>query len=751
MVEKEKTVRARKQTAPSDPPKVEAADVERLLAGAHPSPHSILGAHPASLDDQTGVVVRTMMPNAVRAECRIDDGRVAQMEMEASGLVNVFSVFLPGAQMPLRYRVRFYFDDGAIWERDDPYRFLPTLGDVDLHLFNEGTHRQLWTKLGAHPRVMDGVSGVSFAVWAPNARRASVIGDFCGWDGRIFPMRMLGSSGVWEIFLPQIKPGALYKFELLTGDGHIRLKTDPFAFKMEQYPGTASIIEAESRYRWRDDQWCEARRGRDPVHSPLSIYEVHLGSWARVPEDGNRMLGYREIAPRLAEHVSRLGFTHIELMPVMEHPFYGSWGYQVSGYFAPTSRYGTPDDFRFFVDTLHQHDIGVLLDWVPAHFPRDDYALRLFDGTALYEHEDPRLGEHPDWGTLIFNYGRNEVRNFLVANALYWLDEFHIDGLRVDAVASMLYLDYSRKAGEWLRNRHGGRENLEAIEFLKQFNETIRHEEPGCITVAEESTAWPGVTKPVAEGGLGFSFKWNMGWMHDTLAYFSKDPIHRRYHHDQLTFAMLYEYSERFIMPLSHDEVVHLKGSLLDKMPGDEWQKLANVRLLLSYMFTRPGKKLLFMGTELAPWNEWNHDTSLDWHLGDDPRRVAFRSFLARLAHVYRERPSFWRDDSSWEGFTWIDVADRENSVVSYARYAADDHAVVILNLTPMPRERYRVGVPAAGEYIKVLSSDDTEWGGSGYGTIDSVHSNDTPFHGYQQSIEVTLPPLGALVLAPRR
>jgi 1,4-alpha-glucan branching enzyme len=461
------------------------------------------------------------------------------------------------------------------------------------------------------------------------------------------------------------------------------------------------------------------------------------------------MLGYREIATRLAEHVANLGFSHIELLPIMEHPFYGSWGYQVSGYFAPTSRYGTPDDFRYFVDTMHQHDIGVLLDWVPAHFPRDDYALRRFDGTALYEHEDPRLGEHPDWGTLIFNYGRNEVRNFLVANALYWLDEFHIDGLRVDAVASMLYLDYSRKAGEWLRNRHGGRENLEAIDFLKQFNETIRHEEPGCITVAEESTDWPAVTKPVSEGGLGFTFKWNMGWMHDTLVYFSKDPVYRRHHHDQITFAMLYEHTERFIMPLSHDEVVHLKGSLLSKMPGDEWQQLANLRLVLAYMFTRPGKKLVFMGTELAPWNEWNHDVSLDWHLRGDPRRACFEAFVRRLAHVYREHALFWRDDSSWEGFSWIDVADRENSVISYVRSAGADHAVVVLNLTPVPRERYRVGVPRHGEYLKLLSSDDAEWGGSGQGSIDCVNAEPTPFHGYQQSVELTLPPLAALVLVP--
>ncbi|HEY4131844.1 MAG TPA: 1,4-alpha-glucan branching protein GlgB, partial [Gemmatimonadaceae bacterium] len=504
---------------------------------------------------------------------------------------------------------RFYYPDGAVWERVDPYRFLPTLGDVDLHLFNEGTHRQLWKKLGAHVRTMDGVNGVAFAVWAPNARRVSVIGDFCGWDGRVFPMRSLGSSGVWELFIPEIGPGSLYKFELLTRDGSLRVKTDPFAFKMEQFPGDASIVELEELYRWRDDGWMRGRTTRDPVRSPLSIYEVHLGSWARVPEEGSRLLTYREIAPRLVEHVQKLGFTHVELLPVMEHPFYGSWGYQVSGYFAPTSRYGTPDDLRYFVDLLHENGIGVILDWVPAHFPKDDFALRRFDGTALYEHEDPRLGEHPDWGTLIFNYGRAEVRNFLIANALYWLDEFHVDGLRVDAVASMLYRDYSRKAGQWLPNKHGGRENLEAIDFLRQFNETVQTEVRGAMTIAEESTAWPGVTTPIRDGGLGFTFKWNMGWMHDTLTYFSLDPVHRRFHQDQLTFAMLYEYSERFIMPLSHDEVVHLKGSLLAKMSGDEWQKLANLRVLLAYMFTRPGKKLMFMGTELGPWSEWSHDT----------------------------------------------------------------------------------------------------------------------------------------------
>jgi 1,4-alpha-glucan branching enzyme len=724
-------------------------DVERLLAGEHSSPHSILGAHPVTVDGETGVAIRTLGQNAVRVECVLDDGRTIDLPRVAEGLSDLYAAFIPGATLPLRYRLRFHYANKSVWERRDAYRFLPTLGDVDLHLFNEGTHRELWKKLGAHIRVMDGVSGVGFAVWAPNARRVSVVGDLCSWDGRVYPMRMLGSSGVWEIFIPDLGPDALYKFEILTQDRAIRIKTDPYAAKMEQFPGVSSIVQAPSDYRWRDDEWMNARRGADYTRLPVSIYEVHLGSWARIPADEHRVLSYREIAPRLATHVKGLGFTHVELMPVMEHPFYGSWGYQVSGYYAPTSRYGTPDDLRFFIDVLHQHGIGVILDWVPAHFPKDDYALAWFDGTALYEHEDPRLGEHPDWGTLIFNYGRNEVRNFLVANALYWLTEFHVDGLRVDAVASMLYLDYSRQAGEWLRNRHGGRENLEAIDFLKQFNETAHAVAPGCITVAEESTAWPGVTTPVHSGGLGFTFKWNMGWMHDTLGYFSLDPVHRRYHHDQLTFAMLYEYSERFVMPLSHDEVVHLKGSIFQKMPGDEWQKFANLRLLLSYMFTRPGKKLLFMGTEFGTWAEWNHDASLDWHLLEEPKRAALCRYLSRLSTLYRKDPVFWRDDPTWDGFSWIDVADRDNSVISYARRCGESHAIVMLNLTPVPREKYRVGVPADKRYQKLLSSDDLEWGGSGYGAFESVSCDDSPFHGYQQSIEVTLPPLGALILTP--
>jgi 1,4-alpha-glucan branching enzyme len=727
------------------PPPADRDAVRRLLAGFHGNPHSILGAHPVTVQGTAGVVVRAMHPDATAVDV-VPQGRDAvPMERETGAL---FSVFLPNATLPMRYRLRFHFDGGTVWERDDAYRFLPTIGEVDAHLFAEGTHRRLWEKLGAHIRTIDGTRGVAFAVWAPNARRVSVVGDFCLWDGRVYPMRSMGSSGIWELFVPDIGDGALYKYEILTAHGLPRIKTDPFAFKMEQMPGTASIVVDEHTYAWDDLDWMERRSHRDPPREPMLIYEVHLGSWARVPEDNNRPLSYREIAPRLVEHVRRLGFTHIELLPVSEHPFTGSWGYQVSGYYAPTSRYGTPDDFRFFVDTCHRAGIGVIVDWVPAHFPKDDFALRRFDGTALYEHEDPRLGEHPDWGTLIFNYGRPEVRNFLIANALYWLDEFHVDGLRVDAVASMLYLDYSRRPGEWLRNRYGGRENLEAIDFLRQLNDTVRAEMPGCITIAEESTAWPGVTRRASEGGLGFTFKWNMGWMHDTLRYFSRDPVYRHFHQGELTFAMVYEYNERFIMPLSHDEVVHLKRSLLEKMPGDLWQKLANLRLLLAYQYTRPGKKLLFMGTELAPWAEWNHDVSLDWHIGNDPNRAPFMRYVEDLGRLYRERSALWRQDHIPSGFAWIDLADEDNSVISYTRYDGRDHIVVALNFTPIPREQYRIGVPGVGRYSLVMSTDDVRYGGSGLGMRPTIEVEGTPFHGYPQSVALQLPPLGALVLA---
>jgi 1,4-alpha-glucan branching enzyme len=724
-----------------------ATDVAHLLAGAHRDPHAVLGAHEAIGAAAPGVVVRAMHPDATAIECVLRHGAAVPLAPVAPGL---FAGVVAGASLPLAYRLRFHFADGSTWERGDPYRFLPTVGELDMHLFNEGTHRRLWEVMGAHPRTIDGESGTAFAVWAPTAQRVSVVGDFNGWDGRIFPMRMIGSSGVFELFVPGVEPGALYKFEILTQDGALRLKTDPFAFSMEAPPATASRVVRQDTYAWQDAAWLDARARRDPAREPMLIYEVHLGSWARVPEEGDRPLSYREIAPRLVAHVKRLGFTHVELLPVMEHPFTGSWGYQVTGYYAPTARYGTPDDFRYFVDTCHAAGIGVILDWVPAHFPRDDYALRRFDGTALFEHEDPRLGEHPDWGTLIFNYGRNEVRNFLIANALYWAVVFHVDGLRVDAVASMLYLDYSRRPGDWLRNAYGGRENLEAIAFLQAMNDAVHEEAPGSITVAEESTAWPGVTTPTAQGGLGFSFKWNMGWMHDTLSYFAVDPVYRSYHQNTITFAMLYEYTERFIMPLSHDEVVHLKRSLLEKMPGDRWQKFANLRLLLAYQYTRPGKKLLFMGTELAPWNEWNHDVSLDWHLAAEPLHGSFGFYMEQLGRLYREHPALWRRDYDPDGFRWIDVADAMNSVISYVRHDGDEHLVIVLNFTPVPREDYRIGVPAAGTYVQLFSSDDRRFGGSEIVTPATVATEPAAFHGYEQSLRLTLPPLGALVLARR-
>ena len=713
-----------------------------ILEGRHANPHLVLGPHA----DDAGITVRTYQPTA--ADCFIvRDGVATAMRDEGDGF---FAITLPGLKTAPRYTLRFLAHDGHTWDRGDPYRHAPVVGEMDLYLFNEGTHRKLWTMLGAHLRTIEGDEGTAFVVWAPNADRVSVVGPWCNWDGRQFPMRLLDGSGLWEIFVPGVESNALYKFELRTKNGDLRVKTDPMALKMEQAPSTASIVVKDGTYTWLDEDWMTTRVHRDETREPVHVYEVHLGSWARVPEEGNRSLTYREIAPRLAEHVKRLGFTHIELLPVMEHPFYGSWGYQVTGYFAPTSRYGSPDDLRFLIDTLHQANIGVFLDWVPAHFPKDDYALRRFDGTALYEHEDPRLGEHPDWGTLIFNYGRREVRNYLVANALFWLNEFHVDGLRVDAVASMLYLDYSREAGNWVPNRYGGRENLEAIDFLREMNAVVHQEAPGCVTIAEDSTAWPGVTKPIRDGGLGFTFKWNMGWMHDTLEYFEKDPIYRRYHQDLLTFAMIYEHSESFVMPLSHDEMVHLKGSLYEKMPGDHWQKLANLRTLFAYMVTRPGKSLLFMGSEIAEPAEWNHDESLDWHLGEHPDRAAFMHFMERLGHIYKQHSAFWQLDPDPRGFEWIDVNDRANSVLSFLRRSNDEHAVIVMNLTPTPHGAYRIGVPESGEYACLISTDARSWGGSGYGEFDAVQADDIPYHGRRYSIEIALPPLSAVVLAPR-
>ena len=669
--------------------------VTQLLAGQHSDPHRLLGLHAG--------VVRALRPDAASMEVVLDDG--SRLAMRRTDEAGVFEARV-GDRVD-SYRLRADYADGMSVIFDDPYRFWPTVGDLDLHLFGEGRHHRLHRVLGAHVREHQGVQGTSFAVWAPNAKAVRVVGDFNLWDGRVHPMRSLGASGVWELFLPGVGAGSHYKYELVTPNGHLTLKADPYAFAAEVPPGTASVV-ALSGHAWRDDGWMQRRSDRDWLREPMSVYEVHLGSW-------RQGLSYRELAEQLPDYVAGLGFTHVELMPVAEHPFGGSWGYQVSSYFAPTSRFGAPDDFRALVDAFHERGIGVIVDWVPAHFPRDDWALARFDGTALYEHEDPRKGAHPDWGTLVFNFGRNEVRNFLISNALFWLEDFHIDGLRVDAVASMLYLDYSRQAGEWIPNEFGGRENLEAVSFLKEMNEVVYGSCPGVMTVAEESTAWPSVSRPVYVGGLGFGFKWNMGWMHDTLHYFTKDPIHRRYHLDNLTFGLLYAFSENFVLPLSHDEVVHGKGSLLGKMPGDRWQQLANLRSLLAWMWAHPGKQLVFMGGELAQPSEWNHDASLEWHLLDHPEHRGVQDLVRGLNAIYAAQPALWQRDATPDGFSWIDASDVDGNVLSFfRRSAADGVLVCVANLSPVPRQGYRVGLPFGGRWTEVLNTDATEFGGSG-------------------------------------
>lgn len=719
--------------------------IEALRAGTMRDPHAVLGAHLASDEGTLGVVIRSLQPSATAVEVVPSGGDRVPLTLVRDGL---WQCFIPGADTTIDYRLQVSWGETQQLLAD-PYRFMPTIGELDRHLFNEGRHLRLWERFGANVLTLGATVGTSFVVWAPNARGVRVTGSFTGWEAARYPMRALGTSGVWELFIPDVVEGDLYKFEIITNAGTSRIKTDPMARQMEQSPGNASVVTAPSGYRWGDDAWIAARAARDPRAEPMIAYEVHLGSWARVPSEGDRSLTYREIAQPLADHVKRLGFTHVELMPIMEHPYGGSWGYQVSGYYAPTSRFGTPDDFRYLVDTLHRNGLGVLLDWVPAHFPKDDWALRRFDGTAVYEHEDPRLGDHPEWGTHIFNYGRHEVRNFLLANVLYWIEEFHIDGIRVDAVASMLYLDYGREAGQWLRNRFGGRENLDAIAFLRSLNHTVHSTHPGIMTIAEESTTWPHVTHAIRDGGLGFTLKWNMGWMHDTLDYFRVDPFFRRGNHDKLTFAMMYEYSERFVNPLSHDEVVHMKRSLLEKMPGDYWQKFANLRALFAYQITRPGKALLFMGSELAPYREWNHDTSLDWHLLQDPRRQGLVAWLSALGALYREHPEFWRRDHEPNGFQWIDVGDREQSVLSYLRRDNERHALVVLNLTPVTRAGYRIGAPAAGAYTVALSSDDERFGGSGVSAGERLQTDGEPWHGFEQSVSLTLPPLSCVILLP--
>jgi 1,4-alpha-glucan branching enzyme len=704
-------------------------------------PHRILGAHEA---DDGGVVVRAYRPDA-RA-VRIQPAGVDATLKDPEGL---WEALLPKAKLPLQYELEVEYADGTYTVRD-PYAFLPTVGDLDLHLLQEGKLEQLYEKLGAHVLEIDGVAGTAFAVWAPNARSVSVVGDFNSWDGRLNPMRSLGSSGIWELFVPGIDQGAAYKFEIRTQDGRLRIKADPLAFAAEVPPANASIVH-RSKHEWSDGKWLERRAKSDALREPMSIYEVHLGSWRRNTLEDNRSLNYLELADELSAYVSDLGFTHVELMPIMEHPFAGSWGYQVTGYYAPTSRFGSPDDFRTFVDRMHANGIGVLLDWVPAHFPRDDWALALFDGTHLYEHADPRKGAHPDWGTLIFNLSRDEVKNFLLANGLYWLKEHHADGLRVDAVASMLYLDYSRKEGEWLPNEYGGRENLEAVEFLKRMNEIAYGREPGVTTAAEESTAWPGVSQPTYLGGLGFGFKWNMGWMHDTLTYFQKDPVYRRFHHHTLTFSLMYAFSENFILPLSHDEVVHGKRSLLDKMPGDRWQKFANLRSLYAYMWAHPGKKLLFMGGELAEWEEWNYDGSLHWNLLEYPEHQGVQSLVRDLNNAYRAHPALYEVDFDPSGFRWLEANDSTNNVVAFARLDAkgEQPVVCVLNLSPVARYDYRVGMPLCCRWKELVNTDSDYYGGSGVGNLGGVEAESVPWHDQPFSAFVTLPPLAAVWFVP--
>jgi 1,4-alpha-glucan branching enzyme len=709
------------------------------------TPHQLLGLHP--LADGSGLMARAMIPKASAVEIQpVGDGEKPTIHLQRIANTDVFEGTTNGVTKVFPYEIVVTGEKGEMRRSRDPYSFLPTLSDSDLYLFGKGDERRIYDKMGAQLRTIDGVPGTSFAVWAPNAQRVSLVGDFNQWDGRCHSMRSLASSGVWEIFIPGVTEGAHYKYEVRNQHGKIMLKTDPYGFLFETPPKNASIVWNTRKFKWTDDAWLEKRRKNDVLREPLSAYEIHFGSWRK--KSLSESFGYREIAGPLIEYVKKMGFTHVEFMPLAEHAFYPSWGYQVTGFYAPTSRYGKPEDLQFLVNALHEAGIGVLVDWVPAHFPRDDWALARFDGTALYEHEDPRKGAHQDWGTLIFNYGRHEVVNFLLANALYWCERFHIDGLRVDAVASMLYLDYSRKAGEWIPNQYGGRENLEAIDFLRKFNHVVHTEFPGVMTIAEESTAWPQVTRPPYVGGLGFSFKWNMGWMHDTLEYFKKDPVHRKYHQNDLTFAMLYHHHENFILPLSHDEVVHGKGSLLGRMPGDDWQRFANLRVLLGFQWLFPGKILLFMGGEIGQSGEWNANEQVDWRLLDmGPYHRGTQRLVEDLNRFYVGESALWRSDFDLGGFRWIDSLDNQNSVLSFARRdpGAGIEIAVILNLTPVLRRRYRLGLSRQGSWREVLNSDAQIYGGSNAGNLGGVTAEPVKSHGQAWSAEFTLPPLSIM------
>jgi 1,4-alpha-glucan branching enzyme len=723
--------------------------IAQIAAGRHRDPFAVLGPHRVSVEGKSAFVIRAFLP-AARAVSVVREGKAPTVTaMEKAHPDGFYEAVFPGRARAFRYRLHVEQTDETILI-EDPYMFPAVLTDYDSHLLAEGTHHHAYDILGAHTRSVSGTAGVHFAVWAPNAGRVGVIGPFNGWDGRVHPMRWHPGSGIWEIFIPGMGAGTIYKFEVTNADFSGKAdKSDPYGFCSELRPSNASVVVDLDAYNWGDDAWMHGRTARKPMEAPLAIYEVHLGSWRRAPGQNDRWLTYRELAPLLVAYVKRMGFTHIELLPVSEYPYDGSWGYQPVGYFAPTSRHGSPADFMFFVDYCHQHGIGIFLDWVPAHFPKDAHGLNFFDGTHLYEHADPRRGEHQDWGTLIFDYGRNEVRNFLLSNALFWLGKYHIDGLRVDAVASMLYLDYSRKPGEWLPNKYGGRENLEAIDFIKLFNELVHAEQPGVLTMAEESTAWPMVTRPIHLGGLGFDLKWNMGWMHDSLKYMSMDPLFRSNNHSLITFSMMYAFSENYILPLSHDEVVHLKKSLLDKMPGDEWKKFANLRAFFGYMAAHPGKKLLFMGSEFGQWREWSEARSLDWHLLEKERHLQFQTFVADLYHLYQREPALYELDFSWEGFAWIDPQDVAQSVISFIRRARDtsNFLVVVCNFTPVPRMSYRIGVPARGQYTELLNSDAEVYGGSNLGYSGRLPSEDVAWHSLPYSLVLALPPLSTLIL----
>ncbi len=724
---------------------VDQGAIDAIVGGYHGAPFDVLGRHPVTVAGELVVAIRTFQPQAASVSLRRGAALVPMQRVDERG---VYEAAFPAAEGAFAYQLVIARPDGAEYTIDDPYRFGPVLSEFDLYLFGEGTHYDLYKKLGAHLIEHEGVAGVSFAVWAPHAERVSVVGDFNQWDGRRHPMRPRGASGLWELFIPGLHVGDLYKYEIRTPRaGALAVKSDPYGFAMELRPGTASVVWDLDNYEWNDAGWLAARQQRQALAAPMAVYEVHLGSWRR--GEANRWLTYRELADQLVPYAADLGYTHLELLPVAEHPYDASWGYQVLGYFAPTSRFGTPDDFRYFVDRAHQAGLGVILDWVPAHFPKDAAGLARFDGTALYEHADPRQGEHPEWGTLIFNYGRTEVAAFLLTNALFWLDEYHIDGLRVDAVASMLYLDYARQPGEWIPNEFGGRENLEAVRFLKRFNELTHLRFPGALTIAEESTAWPMVSWPTYVGGLGFDLKWNMGWMHDMLEYMTKDPIYRRFHHNLLTFSLMYAFSENFVLPFSHDEVVHGKSALIGKMAGDPWQKFANLRALYAYMYAHPGKKLLFMGSELGQWSEWNFDGALEWGLLQHEPHRKLQHFIGDLNHRLLSEPALHAVDSSWEGFQWIDLHDVDQNVLSFIRRAGDECVVVVANFSPVVRGGYRVGVPKPGFYRELLNSDSESYGGSNVGNRGGLPSDPIPWQGQPHSVLLTLPPLAVLYLKP--